>query len=68
MRRPDDDALFTDIVIAARHLQIFMNGRTREDLANDIQLQFAVLKAIEIIGEAAGRLGDAARARAPAVA
>jgi uncharacterized protein with HEPN domain len=61
--QPDDEALLADILIAARRVQSFMSGRSREDLDEDYQLQFAVQKGIEIIGEAAGRLTEAARTR-----
>ncbi len=65
--RPDDEALLADILIAARRVQSFMLGRSRASLAEDYQLQFAVQKGIEIIGEAAGRLTDATKARSQSV-
>ncbi|MCK9522434.1 MAG: DUF86 domain-containing protein [Proteobacteria bacterium] len=43
----------------------FMNGRTREDLDHDRQLEWALIKAIEIIGEAAGQVSDATKAELP---
>jgi len=34
----------------------FMSGKTRDDLANNRMLVLAVVKDLEIIGEAAGRI------------
>ena len=36
----------------------FTSGRQREDLEADRQLTWALIKAIEIIGEAAGQLSE----------
>jgi uncharacterized protein with HEPN domain len=41
---------------AAREALGFMCGKRREDLANDRMLVLAVIKDLEIIGEAAGRI------------
>lgn len=40
----------------------FAAGRCREDLDNDEMLLFAILRAVEIIGEAASRIGGESRA------
>ena len=45
----------------------FINGRNRGDLDNDRQLLFAVVRAIEIAGEAAARISPERRALAPDV-
>jgi uncharacterized protein with HEPN domain len=42
-------------------------GRTRADLDTDRMLLFALVRAVEIIGEAASRLSDETRSAAPAV-
>lgn len=47
---------------AAREATSFVAGRTRSDLDTDRMRVLAVLKAIEIIGEAAGRVSEACRA------
>ncbi len=39
-----------------------MAGRARADLDNDRMLLFAVLRAIEVIGEAGSKVSDATRA------
>ena len=53
-----------DAVVSA---QSFMVGRSRSDLDGDEMLLFAVVRAIEIMGEAAGRITDDTRSRAPDV-
>ena len=41
---------------AASEALVFMSGKTRDDLANNRMLVLAVVKDLEIIGEAAGRI------------
>ncbi len=48
---------------AAREALSFMSGKTIEDLNNDRMLVLAVVKELEIIGEAAGRISAECRAR-----
>ena len=45
----------------------FTNGRNRADLDNDRQLLFAIVRAIEIAGEAAAKISPESRAQAPDV-
>lgn len=45
----------------------FMAGRQRVDLDRDRMLLFAVVRAIEVIGEAASRVSDETRAANPAI-
>ncbi len=52
---------------AAREALVFMSGKTREDLTNDRMLVLAVVKELEIIGEAAGRISAECRARHPEI-
>ena len=52
---------------AAREALDFMSGKTRENLANDRMLVLAVVKDLEIIGEAAGRISAECRARHPGI-
>jgi uncharacterized protein with HEPN domain len=47
---------------AAAAAVTFGAGKTRVDLEKDLMLQFAIVRAVEIIGEAAARLTDATRA------
>jgi len=43
----------------------FVSGRQRADLDSDRLFLFGLVRAIEVIGEAAGRTSDALRADAP---
>jgi uncharacterized protein with HEPN domain len=43
----------------------FTQNRTRQDLDHDRQLAWALVKAIEIVGEAAGQLSEEAQASFP---
>ena len=52
---------------AAREALAFMSGKTREDLANNRMLVLAVVKDLEIIGEAAGRISAEYRERHPEI-
>lgn len=45
----------------------FVAGRSREDLDADEVLRFALVRAVEIIGEAASRVSQETRAEIPAV-
>ena len=45
----------------------FVSGRQRDDLDSDEMLRFALLRAIEIIGEAASRVSPEFRAAAPLI-
>lgn len=57
MRESLKDPLRLDhIVEAANNVIVFMKGKTAEDLASDKLLYFAVVKNLEIIGEAAYKL------------
>lgn len=67
MRQPDDAALLVDILIAARDARTVSSGAKLEDLLDDLKLQLALVKLIEIMGEAASRLSGEARRSIPAV-
>ena len=57
MRR-DDAARMLDMLLAARDAAAFADGRTRDDLDEDRQLLLALVKAVEIVGEAAAHVGE----------
>jgi uncharacterized protein with HEPN domain len=59
--RPDDRIRLRHMLDAAREAMSFAEGRTRADLDSDRKLTLALVKAIEIIGEAAYQIGDNAR-------
>lgn len=53
---PEDRVRWEHMIDAATHALRFMEGRSQQDLENDQMLQFAVIRAIEVIGEAASRV------------
>lgn len=52
---------------AAHQAQAFVHGRARADLDHDRQLAFALVKAVEIIGEAGTQVGPEARQHTPGI-
>ena len=54
--KPDDRVRLRHIADALRVAIRFTEGRTREDLDKDQMLAFALLHAIQIVGEAASRI------------
>jgi len=65
MRPPE--TLLIDIVSAARRLASYVDGMTREQFLADDKTKAAVVREMEIIGEAANRLPTAYRAGHPEV-
>ena len=53
---------------ASRAVQKFVLGKTRDSLDTDQQIEFALEKAFEIIGEAAGKITQATREEYPQIA
>ena len=45
----------------------FVNGRKRDDLETDVMLRYAVVRAIEVVGEAAAKVSPETRGRMTAV-
>lgn len=62
--RPDD-VLLVDMLEATRDAVAFVEGCSCEDLEKDRMRQLAVVKAIEVIGEAASKLSEEFRAGHP---
>ena len=60
--RDDDRVRIRHMVDAAEIVGQFIAGRSRADLDRDRMLLFAVVRAIEIVGEAAARVSDETRA------
>lgn len=58
---PDDDARLRHMLEAARDAMSFVSDCSREDLDRDRKLALAIVKCIEIIGEAAARVTDETR-------
>jgi uncharacterized protein with HEPN domain len=65
MRR--DEAYLLDILIAARRAMSYMEGSSREAFQENEMLQDAVIRPLEIIGEAAGRVSEAYREAHPEI-
>jgi len=56
--REDDRVRLQHMAEAAESIARFLAGRERSDLDSDEMLLFAVIRALEIIGEAASRVSD----------
>ncbi len=66
MRR-DDQIRLQHMRDAAREALSFAQGRARADLDQDRMLVLALVKEIEIIGEAANQVSEASREELPAI-
>ncbi len=67
MKRPDDLTRLRHIVEAAHEVALFLEAKTRDDLHRDPLLARAVVKSIEIVGEAAARISPKMRAALPEI-
>lgn len=56
-----DEVRLRDILDEAYRMQRFVTGRVRADLERDEMLAYAVVRVIEIIGEAAARVTEETR-------
>lgn len=65
--RPDDAIRLRHMLDAAREAMSFAAGRSRDDLERDRMLVLAIVKDVEIIGEAASRATAAAQAAHPEI-
>ena len=63
--RPEDVIRLRHMLDAAREALIFADGRTREELDTDRMLAMALVKEIEIIGEAAYQMVEESRKEIP---
>lgn len=64
---PEDRVRLLHMIEAADEAISFIAGHTPTGLASDRKTLFAVIRCIEIIGEAAARVSDATRNSAPDV-
>lgn len=62
---PEDRVRWQHMMDAAADAMGFVAGRTRDDLDHDRMLLFAVVRAVEIIGEAASRITAETRSAHP---
>jgi uncharacterized protein with HEPN domain len=60
---PRDTGYLLDILEAARVASGYVLGKTKEEFLRDSQCQDAVIRRLEIIGEAARRISQPTRAR-----
>ena len=64
---PDDSTRLRHMLDAAREALEFTKGKRRADFDKDRQLALAVLKCIEIVGEASAAIGTATTSRYPEI-
>jgi uncharacterized protein with HEPN domain len=62
-----DDELLLDLLLHAKEARDIAAGRDQAQLEADREFQLALVKLIEIVGEAAARLSQQARARTPQI-
>jgi uncharacterized protein with HEPN domain len=67
MRRHDPNVRLRHMLDAAREAAALARGRTRADLDADRLLNLALVRLLEIVGEAANRVPSRERKRRPAV-
>ncbi len=61
--RDEDRVRIAHMIDAAESIGRFMANRQRSDLDQDLMLQFAVVRAVEVMGEAAARTSEGLRTR-----
>jgi uncharacterized protein with HEPN domain len=67
MTSPRDDDRVAHIVEACEEVATFVAGKTQDELQHDRMLQLALVKLVEIVGEAAKAVSDYTRRRYPEV-
>ena len=67
MPQRDDATALRHMLAAARKAVRFSEGRARADLEEDELLALALVRLLEIVGEAAGRITETTRADNPAI-
>ena len=65
--QPKDRIRLRHMLDAAQDAISFAEGRTRKDLDSDRQLVMAVVKCVEIIGEAANQISSETQAEIPSL-
>lgn len=63
----DDRVRIMHMIEAAEAAQQFISGRQRSDIDSDLMLRFALVRAIEVIGEAAGKISPETRTTATTI-
>src|SRR5947209_8779299 len=68
MNHPEADIVrLRHMLDAARAALGFAAGRTPDDLSDDLMFQFALVRALEVVGEAAARLSEPTRNSRPEI-
>jgi uncharacterized protein with HEPN domain len=60
--RPEDRTRILHMIDAAETIAKFVSGRARKDLDSDRMLLFALVRAVEVLGEAAAKVSPETRA------
>ncbi len=63
----EDSVRIRHMIDAIESALDFVQGRTRADLDHDKMLLFALVRAVEVVGEAASKVSSAGRAELPQV-
>jgi uncharacterized protein with HEPN domain len=67
MSAREDDVRLRHMLDHAKEAVAMANGRTRKDLDSDRQQNLALVRLLEIVGEAAGRVPPEERAKLPRI-
>jgi uncharacterized protein with HEPN domain len=67
MSRRDDDTSLRHMLEHAREIVAMMRGKSLRDLEHDRMLELAVMRLLEIVGEAAQRVTEQRRATHPEI-
>ncbi len=68
MSQHDDAVRLRHMLDHAREAAALIHGKRAGDLASDRVLSLALIRLLEIVGEAASRVSETARSRYPAIA
>jgi uncharacterized protein with HEPN domain len=63
--KPDDVIRIRHMIDTAQTVRRFVTGRQRNELESDAMLLFALVRAVEIIGEAASKVSPETRSATP---
>ncbi len=67
MPRRDDNAYLSDMLTNAHHVRAFIEGRSQQEFLSDAFFQYAVLHAVQLIGEASRMVSKARKQSLPEV-
>lgn len=67
MTRHDDQTRLRHMLDHAREAVALADGKTAEDIQKERVLQLALVRLIEVVGEAASRVSDQAQSQYPAI-